>query len=176
MTIRMQAIMAVALAAAAMAATAADKRPVAGVSAPGQIQAPANRRLTGQSANVRLLAQRVARLRHARDALRREAALPLPRNLSPADRSEAKRYNEWLKTAAKRLDALARRGQTLIRAQGKASSPAQQRHMGEMNQSFSMQYIQLQQKIQSESREYNLMSNIMKSRHEAAKNAINNIR
>ena len=46
----------------------------------------------------------------------------------------------------------------------------------EMNQSYSLQYLAIQQKIQSETREYNLLSNIMKTRHEAAKNAINNIR
>jgi predicted nuclease of restriction endonuclease-like (RecB) superfamily len=48
--------------------------------------------------------------------------------------------------------------------------------MEEMNHSFSLQYLGIQQKIQQETREFNLPSNIMKSRHEAAKNAINNIR
>jgi len=46
----------------------------------------------------------------------------------------------------------------------------------EMNASFSMQYLMLQQKIQQETRAFNLLSNVMKTRHEAAKNAINNIR
>ena len=48
--------------------------------------------------------------------------------------------------------------------------------MHEMNQSFSLQYLMMQQKIQQETREFNLISNIMKTRHEAAKNAINNVR
>ena len=48
--------------------------------------------------------------------------------------------------------------------------------MNEMSRSFSLQYLAIQQKIQQETREFNLLSNIMKTRHEAAKNAINNIR
>jgi hypothetical protein len=41
---------------------------------------------------------------------------------------------------------------------------------------FHLQYLSIQQKIQQEIREFNLLSNIMKERHEAAKNSINNIR
>lgn len=48
--------------------------------------------------------------------------------------------------------------------------------MQEMNRSFSIQYLAIQQKIQQENREFNLLSNVMKARHEAAKNAINNLR
>lgn len=48
--------------------------------------------------------------------------------------------------------------------------------MQEMNRAFSMQYLGIQEKIQQETREFNLMSNIMKTKHEAAKNSINNIR
>jgi hypothetical protein len=50
------------------------------------------------------------------------------------------------------------------------------RRLQEMNMSFSLQYLQLQQKIQQDTREFNLLSNIMKTKHEAAKNSINNIR
>lgn len=46
----------------------------------------------------------------------------------------------------------------------------------DMNQSFSMQYLGLQQAIQQETREFNLLSNVMKTKHESARNAINNIR
>lgn len=48
--------------------------------------------------------------------------------------------------------------------------------MHEMNKSFSLQYLAIQQKIQQETREINLLCNILKTKHEAAKNAINNIR
>jgi hypothetical protein len=46
----------------------------------------------------------------------------------------------------------------------------------EMQRRFSLQYLGLQVKIAQETREFNLLSNIMKTRHEAAKNAINNVR
>ena len=45
-----------------------------------------------------------------------------------------------------------------------------------MNRSFSLQYLQLQQQIQSETREFNLLSAIMKTKHKTAKTAINNVR
>jgi hypothetical protein len=45
-----------------------------------------------------------------------------------------------------------------------------------MNMSFNMQYLQLQQKMQDESRRFTLLSNIMKTRHDTAKNSISNVR
>ncbi len=46
----------------------------------------------------------------------------------------------------------------------------------EMEQSFNIQYLQLQQKMQDENREFTTLSNVMKTKHDTAKNAINNIR
>lgn len=40
----------------------------------------------------------------------------------------------------------------------------------------AMQLIQLQQEIQEENRRYSTLSNVMKARHETAKNAIGNLR
>jgi hypothetical protein len=48
--------------------------------------------------------------------------------------------------------------------------------MQESNQTFSMQYLELQEKIQQENRQYSTLSNILKTRHESAKTAIGNIR
>lgn len=42
-------------------------------------------------------------------------------------------------------------------------------------QSFNLQYLQLQEGLQRESREFTAMSNVMKVRHETAKSAIQNI-
>lgn len=50
------------------------------------------------------------------------------------------------------------------------------RRMQELNQSFNMQYLQLQQKMQADNREFTTLSNIMKTKHDTAKNAINNVR
>ena len=50
------------------------------------------------------------------------------------------------------------------------------RQMQEMNQSFNLQYLNLQQNMQQENRQFTMMSNIMKTKHDTAKSAINNIR
>ena len=59
---------------------------------------------------------------------------------------------------------------------GSSELMAATRQMQEMNQSFSHQYLQLQQKMQSENRKFTTISNIMKTKHDTAKNAINNVR
>ena len=56
-----------------------------------------------------------------------------------------------------------------------ASLLQQQEAMNQQSQSFNMMYLQLQDNMQRESREYETISNIMKVRHDTAKNAINNI-
>jgi len=48
--------------------------------------------------------------------------------------------------------------------------------MMEMNQVFNLQYLMLQQNIQAENRQYTTLSNIMKTKHDAAKNALSNLK
>lgn len=50
------------------------------------------------------------------------------------------------------------------------------RQMSEFQASFNLQYLQLQEKIQTDTRQFNLISNIMKTKHDAAKAAVNNVR
>ena len=50
------------------------------------------------------------------------------------------------------------------------------KELSEMNQSFNMQYLQLQQQMQDENRRFSLLSNIMKEKHDTAKNSISNLR
>ena len=50
------------------------------------------------------------------------------------------------------------------------------REMQEMDQSFNLQYLTLQQNMQQENRQFTLVSNIMKTKHDTAKKAINNVR
>ncbi len=59
---------------------------------------------------------------------------------------------------------------------GGADLLAATEEMQEMNQSFSLQYLQLQQDMQAENRQFTLVSNIMKVKHDTAKSAINNVR
>jgi hypothetical protein len=46
----------------------------------------------------------------------------------------------------------------------------------EMDQGFNLQYLMLQNKISQENRQFSMVSNIIKDKHDTAKNAINNIR
>ncbi|MGQ0508697.1 MAG: hypothetical protein ACT4TC_25635 [Myxococcaceae bacterium] len=51
-----------------------------------------------------------------------------------------------------------------------------QKLLNSQSQSFNLAYMQLQDGMQKESREFNTLTNIMKVRHDSAKAAINNIR
>ncbi len=50
------------------------------------------------------------------------------------------------------------------------------KEMHEMNQSLSLQYLQIQQRLENQNRQFSIMSNIMKTKHDTAKNAIQNVR
>jgi hypothetical protein len=49
------------------------------------------------------------------------------------------------------------------------------RALQQQSQSFNLQYLQLQENMQRESREFAALSNVMKVKHDSAKSAINNI-
>ncbi|MEL6544240.1 MAG: hypothetical protein AAFQ82_06415 [Myxococcota bacterium] len=69
-------------------------------------------------------------------------------------------------------------GVDALAASGDSSAILMQetRQMQELNQSFNLQYLSLQQNMQSENRQFTTLSNIMKTKHDTAKNAINNVR
>lgn len=52
----------------------------------------------------------------------------------------------------------------------------QTQRMQEMNQSFNLQYLQLQENMQADNRQFTTLSNVMKTKQDTAKNAINNLR
>jgi septal ring factor EnvC (AmiA/AmiB activator) len=91
--------------------------------------------------------------------------------------------------AAQGLDALYVKLQQKVREVARLASEADKpdasrrqklleavRAMAEMSQSFNIQYLDLQKQMQDENRRYTLVSNIMKTKHDTAKAAINNIR
>jgi hypothetical protein len=49
------------------------------------------------------------------------------------------------------------------------------RALQQESQTFNLQYLQLQENMQRESREFTALSNVMKVKHDSAKSAINNI-
>ena len=48
--------------------------------------------------------------------------------------------------------------------------------MAEIQTSFNLQYLQLQNSMQNENRQFTMVSNIMKTKHDTVKNTISNIR
>lgn len=60
-------------------------------------------------------------------------------------------------------------------ASGEGDVLAATRALQQESQSFNLQYLQLQENMQRESREFTALSNVMKVKHDSAKSAINNI-
>lgn len=67
-------------------------------------------------------------------------------------------------------------GTTALEHGGSMDSLSRQEAMNHESQAFSAMYLQLQNQMQQESRQFNAISNIIKVRHDSAKAAINNIR
>lgn len=131
-----------------------------------------------QLSQLRLRQERVRASATDLAALARE---PKPSALAPKDEQAWLRYQRFLNSASERVmrtaELLDRKIDSFEQRHSVGRETADtMNQMLEMNRSFSMQYLQLQQKIQAENRQFSLMSNIMKTKHDAAKTAINNIR
>jgi len=90
-------------------------------------------------------------------------------------------FNEQQKQTLSRLENLEQSMDEYIpkAASGGGSQDqllAATKQMREMQMSFNLQYLQLQSQLQNENRSYTAISNIMKTKHDTAKNSINNVR
>ncbi len=83
---------------------------------------------------------------------------------------EVQRYNRWLRKTSKEIKQFVNHWQSKFR--GSKNS----KQMLEMQMGFNLQYLHMQNKIAHENRQFTMVSNIMKNKHDTAKNAINNIR
>jgi hypothetical protein len=108
-------------------------------------------------------------LRRSADSMRTLGTQKLPDGLTKSQVKDAKQYQAWLLASAKRLDRQAVEGDKLAKASAESGS-------NEESMSFNLQYLELQSQMQHENRSYTAISNIMKAKHDAAKNAINNVR
>ena len=104
------------------------------------------------------------------------AAEPTPIGLEGREAKQFAEYSNWLKLSSEQIDALIEKTEE-SRASNQMRST---KEMQEMNQSFNLQYLLqylgLQQKMQADNRKFTLMSNIMKKKHEKAREVINNVR
>jgi hypothetical protein len=120
---------------------------------------------------------RIMKLQQTARTLRELAAQPLPAQLSDKEEREAERHTKWLKDSSQKLDELASRWHSSLAGMEKNQGAlSKQIQLTEMSQSFNLQYLQLQNDLQQESRQFTLVSNIMKNKHDTAKNSINNLR
>lgn len=66
-------------------------------------------------------------------------------------------------------------GSTLAGASGGADGFEAARLLQQEGQSFNLRYLELQERMQRETREFTAVSNVMKVRHDAARAAIQNV-
>jgi hypothetical protein len=83
-------------------------------------------------------------------------------SLTEDDKAKVQNFDRWLRRQSDLTRELAERG------------PASTTKA--MQESFNQQYMTLQSQMQRESRQFTAISNIMKTKHDTAKNAIANIR
>jgi hypothetical protein len=119
--------------------------------------------------------KRISTLHRSAESFRELAGQPIPSTLSDSERKNAERHAKWLNDCRRRLDELANRWQLSL-DQAEKSRVVSKKQIQEMNQSFNLQYLGLQQQMQDESRRFTLVSNIMKTKHDTARNSINNLR
>ena len=117
--------------------------------------------------DIRLVEDRMKILRETREVLYKLSKKSGPKGLTSKEQSELKRYDKWLGSACNELAKLSKKGEKLLK---------QAKEVEKMQQSFNLQYLQLQQDMQKQNRQFTLVSNIMKVKHDTAKSAINNVR
>ncbi len=100
------------------------------------------------------------------------AAEPTPIGLEEREAKQFAEYSTWLKSSSEKMDAFIKETEESRTSNLMRST----KEMQEMNQSFNLQYLGLQQKMQEENRKFTMISNIMKTKHDTARNAINNVR
>jgi len=117
----------------------------------------------------RQLETRIKMLKETRKILHKLSNQSGPRGVSTLEKAELKRYDSWLSMACKEIENLSKFGEKLHRLR---DSPG----VGEMQESFNLQYLQLQQNMQQQNRQFTMVSNIMKVKHDTAQAVIRNMR
>jgi transcription initiation factor TFIID subunit TAF12 len=82
--------------------------------------------------------------------------------LTAEERAKVQGYDRWLRTQSQHVRELAERGTAAT--------------TGEIQTAFNREYMQLQQRMQREHRQFEDISNIIQAKHDAVKNAIDGAR
>ena len=115
---------------------------------------------------------RVAILRMTSQTLVALTAEPIPSSLGEIKARELTEYYNWLRRQSKELEALAIEWEGRLNPRLRVSISA----MREMNQSFNLRYLSLQRDMERQNRQLAITSSVMKTKHDTAKAAINNVR
>ena len=108
--------------------------------------------------------ERVVSLRQLSDGLNRAAAIkPDSKPQSAADQKALESYDQWLRDTSAEARSLAAQGERAL------SQP-------DLQMSFNLQYLALQSKMQKKNQLEQMVSNVMKTKHDTAKNSISNMR
>jgi uncharacterized protein YukE len=121
--------------------------------------------------------QRIAFLRRAGATLREIAGYPVPPLLASLPQEVLKNYSttysRWLRRTSQRCIRLADNWERELRHAGKTARSNEEQ---EMQMSFNLQYLQLHNQMQNENRQFTMVSNVMKTKHDTVKNSISNVR
>ena len=108
-------------------------------------------------------------IRRASTDIKALAAIPPSVKLNSVEQEYYKEFEELLNTLSRKLDEIAARA-------GKAPLRDYSASIQEAYRSFDLEYLILQKKISQDNRQFTMISNIMKTKHDTARSAINNIR
>lgn len=118
----------------------------------------------------RQIQDRVKTIKATRQILSNLSRQSIPKGLSREQQSELQKYNKWLSSACAKLDKLSKQGENLVRQNTSTQKT------DAMLKSFNLQYLQLQNDMQKDNRQFTMVSNIMKVKHDTASGAIRNMR
>jgi cytochrome c556 len=102
---------------------------------------------------------------HVLEVVGKAADQPMPRGLSAADQKSYAAQTEWLKSVRSRVEDLG----------VKAGIMATDRRQYDPIK-FQKEVAALQKAVEAESRQFTMLSNVMKTRHDTAMNAIRNMK
>ena len=115
------------------------------------------------------LETRIKILKETRKTLYKLSKQSAPRGSSTLEKAEVKRYDSWLSIKCKEIENISKFGEKLLKLREGPGAV-------EMQESFNLQYLQLQQDMQKQNQQFTIVSNIMKVKHDTAQAAIRNMR
>jgi hypothetical protein len=169
----------VALAVFALVRPLASQTPKAERTSTATAPAPASTHC-GHATLAECTKARVASLNELSKTFRELATQPTGSHLTADETKHVEQYNRWLTETASHAEALAKSGSATV-GEASGSNSSQQlmsatQAMQEVQMSFNLQYLMLQQNMQQENQQYSAVSNIMKEKYNTSKKAIANIK